>query len=271
MQKLIISYFCILLLVFFKLVGASHACLESKCSDDQGAAIHFPLHISRKHHCGNPGLECNVRYEQQILVKLFVKHIDYKRQEIQVYPPSNCLLLKPVDVTNIDYKRQEIQVYPPSNCLLLKPVDVTNIDYKRQEILVSPPSNLSYSFIRNLTLFSCPTSVARDTYAYQVHCLGDPGSRIYALDSTYQLENLFENLQSCSKMYDVLSGNWEGNGSVLQFKWSKPNCTECEAEGKMCRWKNNGTNSEIECQRVRKPSKENIIFIASFKHRYIYV
>ncbi|XP_028950206.1 rust resistance kinase Lr10-like [Malus domestica] len=229
MQKLIISYFCILLLVFFKLVGASHACLESKCSDDQGAAIHFPLRISRKHHCGNPGLECNVRYEQQILVKLFVKHIDYKRQEIQVYPPSDCLLLKPVEVTNIDYKRQEILVSPPSN-------------------------NLSYSFIRNLTLFSCPTSVARDTYAYQVHCLGDPGSRIYALDSTYQLENLFENLQSCSKMYDVLSGNWEGNGSVLQFKWSKPNCTECEAEGKMCRWKNNGTNSEIECQRVRKPS-----------------
>nr|XP_028950211.1 rust resistance kinase Lr10-like isoform X2 [Malus domestica] len=229
MQKLIISYFCILLLVFFKLVGASHACLESKCSDDQGAAIHFPLRISRKHHCGNPGLECNVRYEQQILVKLFVKHIDYKRQEIQVYPPSDCLLLKPVEVTNIDYKRQEILVSPPSN-------------------------NLSYSFIRNLTLFSCPTSVARDTYAYQVHCLGDPGSRIYALDSTYQLENLFENLQSCSKMYDVLSGNWEGNGSVLQFKWSKPNCTECEAEGKMCRWKNNGTNSEIECQRVRKPT-----------------
>ncbi|TQE00296.1 hypothetical protein C1H46_014128 [Malus baccata] len=101
MQKLIISYFCILLLVFFKLVGASHACLKSKCGDDQGVAIHFPLRISRKHHCGNPGLECNVRYEQQILVKLFVKHIDYKSQEIQVYQPSNCLLLKPVEIPNM--------------------------------------------------------------------------------------------------------------------------------------------------------------------------
>ncbi|CAN6697529.1 unnamed protein product [Malus baccata var. baccata] len=232
MQKLIISSFYMLLLVFFKLVGASHVCLESKCGDDQGAAIHFPLRISRKHHYGNPGLECNGRYEQQILVKLFVKHIDYKRQEIQVYPPSDCLLLKPVEVTNIDYKRLEILVSPQSN-------------------------HSSYFEILNLTLFSCPTSVARHRDLYQVPCLGDPGRRIYAIDSIYILKAFFWNLQSCSKMYDVLSvpfGDWVGNVPVLQFKWSKPNCTECEAEGKRCTWKNNGTNSEIECQHVSKPS-----------------
>ncbi|XP_050136603.1 rust resistance kinase Lr10-like isoform X1 [Malus sylvestris] len=232
MQKLIISSFCMLLLVFFKLVGASHVCLESKCGDDQGAAIHFPLRISRKHHCGNPGLECNGRYEQQILVKLFVKHIDYKRQEIQVYPQSDCLLLKPVEVTNIDYKRLEILVSPQSN-------------------------HSSYFEILNLTLFSCPTSVARHMDLYQVPCLGDPGRRIYAIESRKILTGFFWNLQSCSKMYDVLSvpfGDWVGNVPVLQFKWSKPNCTECEAERKRCTWKNNGTNSEIECQHVSKPS-----------------
>ncbi|XP_050136577.1 rust resistance kinase Lr10-like isoform X4 [Malus sylvestris] len=224
MQKLFISSFCILLLVFFKRVGASqYVCPESECGDDQGPAIHFPLRISRTHHCGNPGLECNGRYEQQILVKLFIKQIDYKRQEIQVHPPSNCLLLKPVEITNV----------PPS------------------------PFYLSNFSISNVTLFSCPTSVARDMDLYQVPCLGDPGSRIYAIDSTYELEDFFQNLQSCSKMYDVLSvpfGDWAGNGRVLQFKWSKPNCTECEAEGKRCKWKNNGTNSEIECQHVSKPS-----------------
>ncbi|CAN6697539.1 unnamed protein product [Malus baccata var. baccata] len=223
MQKLFISSFCILLLVFFKRVGASqYVCPESECGDDQGPAIHFPLRISRTHHCGNPGLECNGRYEQQILVKLFIKQIDYKRQEIQVHPPSNCLLLKPVEITNV----------PPS------------------------PFYLSNFSISNVTLFSCPT-VARVTYAYQDPCLGDPGRRIYAIDSKHQLEYLFQNLQSCSKMYDVLSvpfGYWKGNGYILQFKWSKPNCTECEAEGKRCRWNNNGTNSEIECQHVRKPS-----------------
>ncbi|KAB2627101.1 receptor-like protein kinase [Pyrus ussuriensis x Pyrus communis] len=224
MQKLFISSFCILLLVFFKLVGASqYMCPESKCGDDQGPAIQSPLRISLPHHCGNPGLECNGGYEQQILVKSFVKHIDYKRQEIQVYDPSNCLLLKPVEITNM----------PPS------------------------PFYLSNFRILNLTLFSCPTSVARDMALYQVPCLGDSGRRIYAIDSTYEIERFFQNLQFCSKMYDVLSvpfGDWVGNGRVLQFKWSKPNCTECEAEGKTCTWKNNGTNGEIECQHVSKPS-----------------
>ncbi|RXI04964.1 hypothetical protein DVH24_006221 [Malus domestica] len=228
MQKLIISYVCILLLVFFKLVGASHACLESKCGDDQAAAIHFPLRISRKHHCGNPGLECNVRYEQQILVKLFVKHTDYKRQEIQVYGPSDCLPLKPVEITN-----KQIS-----------------------------PFNLSYFYTSNFTLFSCPTSVARETYGYQIPCLGHPGTSIYAIDSnsTGDLEYLFQNVQSCSKMYDVLSvpsGFW-GGGFGDGFNWSEPNCTVCEAQGKRCRWKNDGTNSEIKCLPWRKPSKDNI-------------
>ncbi|TQE00289.1 hypothetical protein C1H46_014121 [Malus baccata] len=119
-----------------------------------------------------------------------------------------------------------------------------------------PPSpfNLSVDDKSNVTLFSCTTSVASDPYPYQVPCLGDPGRRIYAVDSrsTYQLEDLFQNVQSCSKMYDVLSVPITYEDYVLQFKWSKPNCTECEAEGKRCRWKNNGTNSEIEC--LRKPS-----------------
>ncbi|CAN6566840.1 unnamed protein product [Malus baccata var. baccata] len=65
-------------------------------------------------------------------------------------------------------------------------------------------------------------------------------------------------LQTCTRMYDVLSvpfGDWVGNGDFLQFKWSKPNCTECEAEGKRCRLKINGAKSEIECVPHRKPSK----------------
>ena len=56
--------------------------------------------------------------------------------------------------------------------------------------------------------------------------------------------------------YDVLSvpfGDRAGNGNViLQFKWSKPNCTECAAEGKRCRLKSNGTKSEIECVHQKK-------------------
>ncbi|XP_068343674.1 rust resistance kinase Lr10-like [Pyrus communis] len=224
MQKLIISSFAILILVFFKLVGASqYVCAESK-------AIHFPLNIRRTHHCGNPGLECNGRYEQQILIKLFVKHTDYKLQEIQIYPPpSNCLPLKPVEIPNM----------PPS------PFNVSAVDYM---------SNFSTS---NVTLFSCPTSVAtRDPNVYQVPCLGDRGKRTYAIYSDSGFGNFFRSLQSCTKMYDVLSVPIPTlfEYEVLRFKWSEPNCTECEAQGQRCRWKNDGTNSEIKCLPWRKPS-----------------
>jgi hypothetical protein len=33
----------------------------------------------------------------------------------------------------------------------------------------------------------------------------------------------------------------------LMLSWPKPNCTECEANSKECRWKNNSTKGEIEC------------------------
>ncbi|KAB2627104.1 receptor-like protein kinase [Pyrus ussuriensis x Pyrus communis] len=214
MQKLIVSSFCILILVFFKLVGASqYMCAESNCSNDQGPAIHFPLNIRRTHHCGNPGLECNGRHEQQILIKFFVKHIDYKRQEIQVYFPSNCLLLKPVEIPNM----------PRS------------------------PFNVSVDYMINVTLFSCPTSVA-SLYAAQVPCLGDRGKRTYAMVSDHDFSYLFRNLRSCTKMYDVLSVP-----NDVRFKWSIPNCRKC-GEGKRCGWQNNGINSEIKCLPWRKPS-----------------
>ncbi|PQM36954.1 rust resistance kinase Lr10-like [Prunus yedoensis var. nudiflora] len=50
-----------------------------------------------------------------------------------------------------------------------------------------------------------------------------------------------------------------GDGtSIPSFKWSEPNCTECEAEGKRCRLNNNGIKSEVECVHVSKASKDYI-------------
>ncbi|CAN6562203.1 unnamed protein product [Malus baccata var. baccata] len=208
MQKLIISSFCILILVFFKLVEASqYVCVKSNCSNDQGPTIYFPLNTRHTHHCGNSGLECNGRNEQQILIKLF---------EIQVYSPSNCLLLKPVEIPNM----------PPS------------------------PFIVSVGYMTNVTLFSCPTSVASDPYyPYQVPCLGDRGKRTYAIDSDSGFRTLFQNLQSCTKMYDVLSVPLTYEDYVYRFKWSIPNCRKC-GEGKKCGWQNN----EIKCIQWRKPS-----------------
>ncbi|XP_008232076.1 PREDICTED: rust resistance kinase Lr10-like [Prunus mume] len=230
MQQFLISCLCILYMVFVKAVGAGQdTCAESKCSDDHGLAIHFPFHL--EHRCGDPGLECSGRQEkvleeQVALVKFFVKSIDYKRGLIEVYNPDGCLLLMPLETPNI-------------------PVS---------------PFHLLDSNIRNVTFFLCPTLAERDIYAYQVPCLSSsPGYRVYGVSSFFQLFDHFPALQSCTRMYDVLSvpfGTWVGVDSyILRFKWSEPNCTECEAEGKRCRLNKNGIKSEVECIHVRKASK----------------
>ncbi|BFG21136.1 hypothetical protein CerSpe_074100 [Prunus speciosa] len=230
MQQFLISCLCISYMVFVKAVGAGQdTCTESKCSDDHGLAIHFPFHLG--HRCGDPGLECSGRQEkvleeQVALVKFFVKSIDYKRGLIEVYSPDGCLLLKPLETPNI----------PMS------------------------PFHLLDSDIRNVTLFHCPTLAERDIYAYQVPCLGGgPGYRVYGVSSFFELFDSFPALQSCTRMYDVLSvpfGTFVGvDSNILRFEWSEPNCTECEAEGKRCRLNKNDIKSEVECIHLKKASK----------------
>ncbi|CAL9005690.1 unnamed protein product [Prunus brigantina] len=235
MQRFLISCLCILYMVFVKAVGAGQdTCTESKCSDDHGLAIHFPLHL--RHHCGDPGLECSGRQgkvleEQVALVKFFVKSVDYKRGLIDVYHTYSCLLLKPLETPNIP---------------------------------TSPFHLIDVYYAYNLTLFHCPAE--RDGYSYQVPCLGSGlGYRVYGVFSDSNLFDYLPALQSCTRMYDVVSvpfPTWEGDSYILRFKWSKPNCTECEAEGKRCRLKDNGTNSEVECVHLKKASK-TMVFVAT--------
>ncbi|CAL8118966.1 unnamed protein product [Prunus armeniaca] len=224
MQRFLISCLCILYMVFVKAVEAGQdTCTESKCSDDHGLAIHFPLHV--RHHCGDPRLECSGRQEkvleeQVALVKFFVKSIDYNSGLIEVYNPDGCLLLMPLETPNIPF---------------------------------SPFHLLDYE-IRNVTLFHCPAE--RDTYLYQVPCLGGPGYRVYGVFSYSGLFLSLPYLKSCTRMYDVFFPiSSLVDSSILRFKWSKPNCTECEARGKSCRLKDNGINSEVECVHLKKASK----------------
>jgi hypothetical protein len=232
MQQILISFFCFFFITSSKLLGATgNSCTESNCGENDGLAIHYPF--SRGQHCGyDPVLQCTQPHETVVtekagvLVKFFVKHIDYKRQKIQLNQPNGCLLLKPFDIQHM-----------PTSPFYFSDGDL------------------------NITLYHCPTvpveAVERE-YLYQVPCLGGTASRIYAVHSSMDLLGYGVFLRSCTKMYDVLSlsfGTWWGNKEDFILNWSKPNCTECEADGKSCRLQSNGTNSEIECVHLRKPSK----------------
>ncbi|XP_050105645.1 rust resistance kinase Lr10-like isoform X1 [Malus sylvestris] len=226
-QQLNISWVRIFSITLLTLLGTTqnaYACEKSKCGD-HGEAIHI---LFRRGHPCSPTSDCHANegdYGQEhrvVVVKFLVKRIDYKHQEVQVYQPRNCLLLKPLEVDNINISLPASQFY-------------------FQE---SMPSNA--------TLFHCPAE--REFYSTKVPCISGPGYRVYAIESSYEtMECPF--LESCTKMYDVLSipdTAYGYNGTYL--KWKRPNCTECEAEGNNCRIKYNHTNTEIQCVRLSKPS-----------------
>ncbi|XP_021802227.1 rust resistance kinase Lr10-like, partial [Prunus avium] len=194
------------------------ACKQLHCGD-HGPAIHFPFRLKDRHpdHCGYPGfvVSCNERHETvlelPIPVKLSVNTIDYKNQEIFLYDPDHCLVAKLLETQTMSFSPFYI-IYP-----------------------------------RNITLFDCSLGLEEsgdgDPVA-AVPCLSSPGHHIYAVDSVDNVEGL----QYCTKTSNVFPAPYIFSPKQeTAFRWSKPNCTECEAEGKKCRLKNNGTKNEIEC------------------------
>jgi hypothetical protein len=178
-----------------------------------------------------------------VLVKYFVKRIDYIKQEIQVHNPDNCLLLNPLDIPYMNMPH-------------------------------TPFTSVESEWV-NITLFRCPAETVIDYYAKLVPCLGNTDYRIYALESDTTIGDV-PAVENCTKMYDVLSlpsinvtTNYLSGSpfseDTLLFKWSTPNCSDCEAKGQKCRLQNNSTQSKIECVPLRKPSKGSIyLYISCF-------
>ncbi|PRQ56346.1 putative glycerophosphodiester phosphodiesterase, protein kinase RLK-Pelle-LRK10L-2 family [Rosa chinensis] len=162
--------------------------------------------------------------QQSVLAKFYVKHIDYINQSIEV--SNECPLLKPFEMPIFPFSLYALEMY----------------DFE------------------NITLLRCPTEFEIDTWG-EVRCLGH--SAAYRIQIYYSESSVVEYapyIQSCTKMYDVLSFP---SHMYLYVNWSTPNCTECEARGKRCRFNSNGTKSEIECTDLGKQSTTRTIFVAT--------
>ncbi|KAK9911913.1 hypothetical protein M0R45_035793 [Rubus argutus] len=233
------SFYLFSITFFFKVI---EACSESQCGDN-GLALHLPFH--RGHQCGQQYSEWNKATDDEqrmVLVKYFVKRIDYIKQEIQLRNPYNCLLINPLHIPYMNMPHS--------------------------------PFTAVESVFFNITLFRCPAETVIDHYAILVPCLGNTDYRIYALNSEARIGSV-PAVENCTKMYDVLSlpsinlttnylsGSPFSYDTVL-FKWSTPNCSDCEAKGQKCRLQNNSTQSKIECVPLRKPSvKQKLVATGS--------
>lgn len=238
MVKIITSFLCLIFLAFSTVHGEPQdTCKKLKCGD-KGPAVHFPFSLKGRHpdHCVFPGfvLSCNEKHETilelPIPFKFPVKSIDYKAQAIQLYDPESCLLVKLLKVFNKSIS----------------------------------PFHFSKNYMTDLTLFNC--SLAERQLDEPVPCFSGPGYQVYSVVSSKSIRDL--PLLSCTKMYNLSSVPYFSyEPANLYLEWSEPNCGQCEARGKMCRLKNNGTKSEIECVDFSKAGMANINF--SLVHIYL--
>ncbi|KAI5344173.1 hypothetical protein L3X38_012050 [Prunus dulcis] len=229
MVKIITSSLCLIFLAFSTVLGEPQdTCKKLKCGD-KGPAVYFPFSLKGGHpdQCVFPGfvLSCNEKHETilelpipfKFAVKFAVKSIDYKAQAVQLSDPEGCLLVKLLKVFNKS----------------------------------TSPFHFSKDHMTDLTLFNCSLAgrqLNEPEWQLQepVPCFRGPGYQVYSVPSSYSIGVM--SLLYCTKMYNLSSFPYYSNDpDNLDLEWSEPNCGQCEAKGKMCRLKNNGTRSEIEC------------------------
>lgn len=220
---MLLIFLCLLFVTIFAEVETNgNGCTVSRCSH-HGPAIRFPFwhKDGQPDHCGYPGFQLSCTEKHQTMIEL---------------PNSVKLLVK-----KINYKAQEIEVHDPDSCLP-KQLSTLNLSVSPFQFKVKHDHSL-----HNITLFNCSLPVNRG-FLRRIPCSSAPGYQIYVADSYYTLFHDCDNydLLSCSKMYSIPS---VPNDIFKHFylKWSKPICGQCEEDGKGCRLKSNGTEPETEC------------------------
>ncbi|KAL2327037.1 hypothetical protein Fmac_020464 [Flemingia macrophylla] len=208
----------------------------SGCMDKCGRVhIEFPFYLRNNNLSHNssypPGFElfCNDKKETLLQLpavpfQLFVKRIDYKSQQIEIYDPQSCL-------PNVFLKLANSSVYP-----------FQFLPYQHQQV-VYKYYDVSFFLCNSM---SCPICKQSDSL------LIDP------------------EMISCTKLKDVWSVEWYVDSepgqinSIMTWSKSKHNCSQCEAQGQKCKWKN-GTQGETECFSCPKNSlsTSTIIYIAA--------
>ncbi|KAK7247245.1 hypothetical protein RIF29_42124 [Crotalaria pallida] len=161
-------------------------------------------------------------------------------------------------VNTISYDSQEIVVSDPENCLSQKFLKL----YRSSSLFHTTFRFESYynrqkqSNNRSISFFNCSSSLIGQRYLRNNEESRDMIScPIYAADHDESALEL--DMASCTKMFDIVNTPiyaYELRSNYLSLRWSKPaDCTECEAKGKRCRWKNNTTDDGvIQCLDCRK-------------------
>ncbi|XP_015878446.3 rust resistance kinase Lr10 isoform X2 [Ziziphus jujuba] len=213
-------------------------CKPTRCKHN-GPAIKFPFWLRNRQppHCGYTGFElsCTTTKKKHTVlelpssVKLFVKHINYTTQQIQVYDPHSCLP-KQLQRLNIS----------------ASPFQFVVVDESRNSLD-------SFSF------FNC--SSGKQGYNSSIFpCLSTHGYQVQAYSDRYTTLLGLLPPPPCRKMYDtapIPRDIIESMKHDFYLSWSNPMCNKCAAKGLECRLDGNGTESQTRCFYIPNKDKES--------------
>lgn len=192
----------------------AYDCKESRCGSD-GPSLHFPFRLQHQpEYCGYPGFELFCDSKNKTILTL-----------------SNSVRLS---VEEIDYMFQQIRLYDPERCLILKLVHL-NLSTSPFFLTDEPYSPADYS------VFKCSGITAG--YWGQQPCASDKA--IVAIDSSWSLDDLPP--ATCKKILEIPSVPYSIENNYLQLRWSNPKCSYCEGLGKDCGFKNYTKQLRTQC------------------------
>ncbi|KAM3282509.1 hypothetical protein P3S67_026154 [Capsicum chacoense] len=165
-------------------------------------------------------------------------------------------------VRDINYRRQEIQLYDRSNCL---PKHLT--DYQ-----IPSSSIFKAVFYQNYTFLACSTDLVRSQFSV-IDCMSNSTISTLATSSSSHASAMVS-LYNCNVThtlpfplsrtpeYEVAFSRDLNNDLVLT--WDEPNCQNCEAKRCVCGFKNS-TTGEIQCFDASSPGTGSPIGIEIFR------
>ncbi|KAK4339389.1 hypothetical protein RND71_040851 [Anisodus tanguticus] len=149
-------------------------------------------------------------------------------------------------VRDINYRTQDIQLYDPSNCLPKRLFDFNTTS--------SPSSPFKAVSYLNYTLLTCSANTVLSRLNV-IGCLSNSTTSILAT-SSMSLASQMTSLYNCSIINNSsIPVSWAFQyesdfltdlNTDLVLTWDEPNCQECEAKHSVCGFKN-AISGEIQC------------------------
>jgi hypothetical protein len=212
------------LFILFPVIYTSQIyCQDSRCSNKDTFFIRFPFQLeveSDQHpYCGYSGFKLTCTNDNKTVLTLPYSGVFYVR--------------------SIDYRRQQIEVYDPHHCLL-----------NRLLSLNLSGSPFFTEFLTNYTLLSCTTRNI-GLQVYQVDCLSNFTHFVSVIPSASFTDSLPQScyiIRNLSVPVPTFYHEFflDSLSEDLELTWSSPDCRYCESQYDMCRFESRNSD-QVHC------------------------